>query len=83
MDKFPKSKKSKVSMSKNEELHDKFKYMKSLLTNVMTLIQNRFCGEDVNDIIQAARQISDASSALTHLNSPSSNNNEDNEKGED
>nr|XP_027186858.1 uncharacterized protein LOC105851333 [Cicer arietinum] len=83
MGKFPKSKISKVSMSENEELRDRVNHMENLLANIMTLIQNRFSGEDVNDIIQAARQIPDASSAPNNLNSPSSNNNEDNEKGED
>lgn len=57
MGKLPKSKKSKVDLSENEELRDRVKTMEGLLANVMTLIQSRFSGEDVNEIIQAARQV--------------------------
>ncbi|XP_058746107.1 uncharacterized protein LOC131618975 isoform X1 [Vicia villosa] len=83
MGKFPKSKKSKVYVSENEELRDRVKHMEGLLANVITLIQNKFSGQDVNDIIQAASQFPDASSAHNHLNSPSQDNNEDHENGED
>lgn len=71
MGKLPKSKKSKVVLSENEELRDRVKTMEGLLANVMTLIQSRFSGEDVNEIIQAARQVTDASSVPNPLNSPS------------
>ncbi|XP_073222814.1 uncharacterized protein [Cicer arietinum] len=74
--KIPHSKKSKVCASENEELRERVKNMENLLANVMTLIQNRFSGADVNDIIQAARQVPDATSAQNHLNSLSPNNNE-------
>ena len=57
MGKFPKSKKSKVDLSENEELRNRVKTMEGLLANVMTLIQSRFFGEDVNEIIQVARQV--------------------------
>jgi len=57
MGKLPKSKKSKVDLSENEELRDRVKTMEGLLANVMTLIQSRFSGKDVNEIIQAARQV--------------------------
>nr|XP_027186215.1 uncharacterized protein LOC101489388 isoform X1 [Cicer arietinum] len=83
MGKIPHSKKSKVCASENEELRERVKNMENLLANVMTLIQNRFSGADVNDIIQAARQVPDATSAQNHLNSLSPNNNENNENGED
>ncbi|XP_073226470.1 uncharacterized protein [Cicer arietinum] len=81
MGKIPHSKKSKVCASENEELRERVKNMENLLANVMTLIQNRFSGADVNDIIQAARQVPDATSAQNHLNSLSPNNNENNENG--
>jgi len=57
MGKLPKSKKSKVDLAENEELRDRVKTMEGLLANVMNLIQSRFSGEDVNEIIQAARQV--------------------------
>ncbi|GAU43598.1 hypothetical protein TSUD_140410 [Trifolium subterraneum] len=41
------------------------------------------CEQYVNDIIQAARQVTDASSAPNHFNSPSPDINEDNENGEE
>jgi len=44
-------------LSENEELCDRVKTMEGLLANVMSLIQSRFSGEDVNEIIQAARQV--------------------------
>ncbi|AES64392.1 hypothetical protein MTR_2g021870 [Medicago truncatula] len=77
MGKLPKSKKSKVDLSENKELRDRVKTMEGLLANVMTLIQSRFSGEDVNEIMQAARQVIDASSVPNPLNSPSPSNNED------
>ena len=57
MGKIPKCKKSRVSLSENKELRDQMKHMQNMLTNVLTFIQNRFPGEDLNDIIQAARQV--------------------------
>ncbi|KAL6566216.1 hypothetical protein OROGR_001831 [Orobanche gracilis] len=67
----------------DEELRGQMNHMQTLLTNVLSLIQNRFPGQDVNDIIDAARLVQDASSARNHLNSTSSNSNEDSEYGED
>ncbi|XP_057417302.1 uncharacterized protein LOC130711622 isoform X2 [Lotus japonicus] len=84
MGKIPKCKKTKASSSENEELRDRMKHMENLLANVLTLIQNRLPGEDLNELVDAARRVSDASSASNHLNSPSSNANEDDEyDGED
>ncbi|XP_057444040.1 uncharacterized protein LOC130736214 [Lotus japonicus] len=83
MGKIPKCKKIKASSSENEELRDRMKHMENLLTNVLTLIQNRLPGEDLNERMDAARRVSDASSAPNHLNSPSSNANEDDEYDED
>ena len=40
MGKLPKSKKSKVDLSENEELRGRVKTMEGLLANVMTLIQS-------------------------------------------
>ncbi|XP_057420583.1 uncharacterized protein LOC130714677 [Lotus japonicus] len=83
MGKIPKCKKTKASSSENEELRDRMKHMENLLVNVLTLIQNRLPGEDLNELVDAARRVSDASSAPNHLNSPSSNANEDDEYDED
>ncbi|XP_073224493.1 uncharacterized protein [Cicer arietinum] len=66
MGKIPHSIKSKVCASDNEELRERVKNMENLLANVMTLIQNRFSGEYVNDIIQAARQVYHKLSILTN-----------------
>jgi len=57
MGKLPKSIKSNVDLSENEELHDRVKTMEGLLANVMTLIESKFYGEDVNEMIQAVRQV--------------------------
>ena len=57
MGKIPKCKKSKVSLSENEELRDQMKHMQNLLKSVLSLIKDRFPGEDLNDIIDAARQV--------------------------
>jgi hypothetical protein len=61
---FPNPKKLKASLSENQELRDKLKQMEkeqdstnAVLANVLSLIQNRFAGEDVNDILRAARQV--------------------------
>jgi hypothetical protein len=62
--KIPKPKKLKASLFENQELRDKLKQMEkeqdstnAVLANVLSLIQNRFAGEDVNDILRAARQV--------------------------
>lgn len=71
MGKIPKPKKLKASLSENQELRDKVKKMEekhkqmeekqestnAVLANVLSLIQNRFAGEDVNDILRAVRQV--------------------------
>ncbi|CAJ2642143.1 unnamed protein product [Trifolium pratense] len=84
MGKIPKPKKLKASLSENQELRDKVKQMQeqqnntnAVLVNVLSLIQNRFSGEDVNDILRAARQVSDASSSPNQTDSPSPYTNED------
>ena len=62
--KILKPKKLKSSLFQNQELRDKLKQMEkeqdstnAVLANVLSLIQNRFVGEDVNDILRAARQV--------------------------
>ncbi|KAK2407588.1 hypothetical protein QL285_043192 [Trifolium repens] len=70
---FPNPKNLKLLCLKiNQELRDKLKQMErkqdstnAVLANVLSLIQNRFVGEDVNDILRAARQVTNASSAPT------------------
>lgn len=71
MGKIPKPKKLKASLSENQELRDKVKKMEekhkqmeekqestnAVLANVLSLIQNRFDGEDVNEILRAVRQV--------------------------
>lgn len=60
MGKMPKAKKSKVEVSENQdnqELRNRVKRMENLFLNVMTLIENRFPGEDVNDILETVRQV--------------------------
>ncbi|KAK2422034.1 hypothetical protein QL285_032599 [Trifolium repens] len=44
----------------------------AVLANVLSLIQNRFVGEDVNEILRAARQVTNASNAPDQTDSPSS-----------
>jgi hypothetical protein len=51
-------------LSENQELRDKLKQMEkkqditnAVLANVLSLIQNRFAGKDVNDILRAARKV--------------------------
>ncbi|RHN50063.1 hypothetical protein MtrunA17_Chr6g0453361 [Medicago truncatula] len=63
--KITKPKKSKASLSENQELLDELKKMREnqektnlIMENMMSFIQNRFSGEDVNAIIQASRQLS-------------------------
>ncbi|KAK2443429.1 hypothetical protein QL285_014537 [Trifolium repens] len=82
--KIPKPKKLKVSLAENQELRDKVKQMEkkqdntnAVLANVLSLIQNRFAGEDVNDILRAARQVTDASNAPDQTDSPSPYTDED------
>lgn len=82
--KIPKPKKLKATLTENQELLDELKRMResqertcALLENFATLIQNRFSGEDVNDILQPATQVSDASSVLGPTNFPSPDVNED------
>ncbi|XP_058727549.1 uncharacterized protein LOC131599070 [Vicia villosa] len=91
MGKIPKPKKLKAALSKNQELRDKVKQMEEkhkqmeekqestsvMLANMLSLIQNRFTGEDVNDILRAARQVTEASSSLGQTGSPSPYTNED------
>ncbi|XP_024631542.1 uncharacterized protein [Medicago truncatula] len=82
--KIHKPKKLKASLSEKQELLDELKQMResqertcALLANFATLIQNRFSVEDVNDIIQPATQVSDASSVLGPTSFPSPDVNED------
>ncbi|WJX51779.1 hypothetical protein P8452_37945 [Trifolium repens] len=49
----------------------------AVLANVLSLIQNRFVGEDVNEILRAARQVTNASNAPDQTDSPSSYTDED------
>ncbi|KAK2433934.1 hypothetical protein QL285_019136 [Trifolium repens] len=49
----------------------------AVLANVLSLIQNRFVGEDVNEILRAARQVTNASNAPGQTDSPSSYTDED------
>ncbi|CAJ2663269.1 unnamed protein product [Trifolium pratense] len=84
MGKIPKPKKLKASLSENQELRDKVKQMQeqqnntnAVLVNVLSLIQNRFSGEDVNDILRAARQVTDSSSSPNQTDSPNPYTNED------
>ncbi|XP_045795626.1 uncharacterized protein LOC123890122 [Trifolium pratense] len=84
MGKIPKTKKLKASLSENQELRDKVKQMQeqqnntnAVLVNVLSLIQNRFSGEDVNDILRAARQVTDSSSSPNQTDSPNPYTNED------
>ncbi|XP_057421687.1 uncharacterized protein LOC130715585 [Lotus japonicus] len=79
MGKMPKCKKSKVSLSKHEELSHRVNYLENLLTSFVSAVQNRLPGEEFNDI---ARQVADTSRARDHLNSPSSSSNEDSEYDE-
>ena len=51
-------------MSENQELRDELKKMREsqertnvFMTNMMSVIQNRLSQEDLNDIIQAAKQV--------------------------
>jgi len=60
--KITKPKKSKALLSENHELLDELKKMREnqektnlIMENMMSFIQNRFSGEDVNAIIQAFR----------------------------
>ncbi|KAK2388357.1 hypothetical protein QL285_062048 [Trifolium repens] len=87
--KIPKPKKLKVSLAENQELRDKVKQMEkkqdntnAVLANVLSLIQNRFAGEDVNDILRAARQVTDASNAPDQTDSPSGNDDNENENAD-
>ncbi|KAK2419098.1 hypothetical protein QL285_041229 [Trifolium repens] len=82
--KIPKPKKLKVYLAENQELRDKVKQMEkkqnstdAVLANVLSLIQNRFVGEDVNEILRAARQVTNASNAPDQTDSPSSCTDED------
>ncbi|KAK2449478.1 hypothetical protein QL285_008672 [Trifolium repens] len=82
--KIPKPKKLKASLFENQELRDKLKQMEkeqdstnAVLANVLSLIQNRFAGEDVNDILCAARHVTDASIAPDQTDSQSPYTDED------
>ncbi|KAK2376394.1 hypothetical protein QL285_077185 [Trifolium repens] len=75
---------SKVKGTEKRELRDKVKQMEkkqnstdAVLANVLSLIQNRFVGEDVNEILRAARQVTNASNAPDQTDSPSSCTDED------
>jgi len=59
-----KPKKSKVSLSENQELRDELKKMREsqertnvFMASMMPVIQNRLSQEDLNDILQAAKQV--------------------------
>jgi uncharacterized protein YeeX (DUF496 family) len=61
---IPKPKKSKASLSENQELRDELKKMREsqertnvFMANMMSVIQNRLSQEDLNDILQAAKQV--------------------------
>ena len=61
---IPKPKKSKASLSENQELRDELKKMREsqertnvFMENMMSVIQNRLSQEDLNVILQAARQV--------------------------
>ncbi|XP_058739724.1 uncharacterized protein LOC131611912 [Vicia villosa] len=75
---IPKPKKSKAFLSENQELRDELKKMREsqertnvFMENMMSVIQNRLSQEDLNVILQAARQATDASSAPNQTNSKS------------
>ena len=61
---IPKPKKSKASLSENQELRDELKKMREsqertnvFMASMMLVIQNRLSQEDLNDILQAAKQV--------------------------
>jgi len=69
-----KPKKSKASLSENQELLDELKKMcenqertNLIMENMMSFIQSRFSGEDVNAFIQASRQVYEIFSVVTFL----------------
>ena len=61
---IPKPKKSKASLSENQELRDELKKMREsqertnmFMASMMLVIQNRLSQEDLNDILQVAKQV--------------------------
>jgi len=58
---IPKLKKSKASLSENQELRDELQKMREsqemTMANMMSVIQNRLSQEDLNVILQAAKQV--------------------------
>lgn len=61
---IPKPKKSKTSLFENQELRDELKKMREsqdrtnlFMQNMMSVIQTRLSQEDLNVILQAARQV--------------------------